>query len=79
MNQGPFQPYNPNAASTSKELVPTQNNLFHEPEWCFPCNLPHNQATCSNGLINQALMVQSKFVVQQISVDNTAKQNASLY
>lgn len=42
MNQRPFQPYNPNVASASKELVPTQNNLLHEPEWCFPCNLPHD-------------------------------------
>ena len=42
-----------------KDIVPTQNNLAVEYEWCYPCNQLHNQATCSNGVINQALMVQN--------------------
>ena len=39
-------------------MVNTKNNLAMEYEWCYPCNQQHNQSTCSNGLMNQALIVQ---------------------
>ncbi|KAH9298144.1 hypothetical protein KI387_029826, partial [Taxus chinensis] len=52
----PFQPYNPNAISASKALVPAQNNIAQEYDWCFPCNEPHNQSMCFNGALTQALM-----------------------
>ena len=55
----PYQPYNPSAVSTSNELVPTQNNLVQDYEWYFLCNQQHNHSTCTNGVIFQALMVQS--------------------
>lgn len=64
MNPRPFQAYNPTTVSTARDIVPAQNNLV-DYEWCFPCNQPHNQSTCSNGVINQALMVEGTSVTQQ--------------
>lgn len=56
-------------------MVPSQNNVAMESEWCFPCKQPHNQATCSNGLMNQALMVQDASYVQvEPSTSGTAPQ-----
>lgn len=48
-----------NAANAVRDIVPAQNNLISEVDWCYPCNQAHNQSTCSNGMINQALMVQN--------------------
>lgn len=62
-NQRPFQQYNLNTPSSSREIVPVQNNLAVDYEWFFPCNQSHNQSTCSNGVLNQALMVQNSVVV----------------
>ena len=62
INQRPFRPYNPtplNAANLVKDIVPMQNNLAADFELCYPCSEPHNQSTCTNGVINQALMVQN--------------------
>ena len=44
-NQRPFQPYNPaplHSANPVRDIVPSQNNVAMESEWCFPCNQPHN-------------------------------------
>jgi hypothetical protein len=46
-------------------MVPVQNNLAADLEWCYPCNEAHNQTTCTNGMINQALMVQNIVMDQQ--------------
>ena len=78
-NNRPFQPYNPNYASTSKEIVPVQNNLVQDFEWCYPCNQPHNQNTCVNGMINQALMIQSmpgnqQAITNEVSTPNQVEQ-----
>lgn len=59
MNQRPFQTNNPAPINVVKDLVPDQNNLVVDYEWCFPCGQPHDQATYSNGVINQALMVHN--------------------
>lgn len=69
INQRLYRPYNPaplNVANLVKDVVPVamQNNMVTEYEWCFPCNQPHSQATCSNGVINQALMVQNATSMQ---------------
>ncbi|KAH9291982.1 hypothetical protein KI387_042826, partial [Taxus chinensis] len=70
----PFQPYNPNAISASKALVPTQNNIAQEYDWCFPCNEPHNQSMCFNGALNQALMVTTTGVEGEGSQGNSQQQ-----
>ena len=62
INPRPFRPYNPpplNAANPIRDIVPMQNNLAADFEWCYPYNEQHNQATCTNGVINQVLMVQN--------------------
>ena len=45
-------------------MVPIQNNVAMENGCCFPCNQPHNQATCSNGWMNQSLMAQNASYAQ---------------
>ena len=70
INQRPYRPYNPahiNVVNPIKDIVPAQNNLAVDFDWCFPCNQPHSQATCSNGLINQTLMVQNATNMQHTS------------
>ncbi|KAH9321405.1 hypothetical protein KI387_016044 [Taxus chinensis] len=70
----PFRPYDPNATTSSRALVPTQNNMAQEYDWCYPCNLPHNQSACFNGALNQALMVQTIGVAQEPSQEENQQQ-----
>ena len=51
-----------------------QNNLAADFEWCYPCSEPHNQATCTNGVINQALMVQNTVAGQQNVTTDASEQ-----
>ncbi|KAH9299879.1 hypothetical protein KI387_044102 [Taxus chinensis] len=73
----PFQPYNPNAISASKALVPTQNNIVQEYDWCFPCNEPHNQSMCFNGALNQTLMMKTTGVEGEGSQGNSQQPETS--
>ena len=51
-----------------------KNDLVVDFEWCYPYNEPHNQATCTNGLINQTLMVQNTVAGQQNAMNDAPKQ-----
>lgn len=66
MNQRPFRPYALVPLNTVTDIVPSQNNYAADYEWCYPCNQSHNQVTCSNGVINQALMVQNSSTTQPV-------------
>lgn len=46
-------------------------------DWCYPCNQPHNQTTCSNSMLHQALMVQNNVVVSKDSTHGTHDQQVS--
>ena len=74
VNPRPFQTYAPAPLNAVKDIVPAQNNFAAEYEWCYPCNQPHNQATCSNGVINQALMVQNAASTQPEIAGNAIEQ-----
>ena len=61
--------------SASKALVPTQNNVAQEYNWCFPCNEPHNQSMCFNSALNQALMVTTTGVEGEGSQETFQQQS----
>lgn len=46
-------------------------------DWCYPCNQPHNQTTCLNGILYQALMVQNNVIVLEDSTHGTHDQQIS--
>ncbi|KAH9289253.1 hypothetical protein KI387_033370, partial [Taxus chinensis] len=48
--------------------------MAQEYEWCYHCNLPHNQSACFNGALNQALMVQTIGVPQKPSQEENHQQ-----
>lgn len=56
----PLNSVNPTTASNSNVIVPMQNNLAQEKDWCQPCNQPHNQGVCQNGGFVQTLVVQDE-------------------
>ena len=77
INQRPFRPYNLtplNVVNPVKDFIPMQNNVAVDFKWCYPCNESHNQATCTNGVINQALMVQNTVAGQQNATNDAPKQ-----
>lgn len=76
-NQRSNIPYNPNTTSTSRDIVPAQNNMASDYDWCYPCNQPHNQTTCLNGMLHQALMVQNNVVISEDNTCGTDDQQVS--
>lgn len=44
-------------------------------EWCFPCQQPHNQASCQNAMNaqSQALMVQNNMSYQDVGINEELK------
>ncbi|KAH9289994.1 hypothetical protein KI387_034111, partial [Taxus chinensis] len=75
-NVRPLNFQNPLAASSSRAIVPVQNNLVQDYEWCYPCSQPHNQNLCPNGVLSQALMVQSVSAPSELT-NNSSTQEAA--
>lgn len=62
-----------------RDIVPARNNLVANYKWCYPCNQAHNQATCSNEVINQAFMVQNATSIQQDASSTIPEQQQDVH